>query len=272
MQPNRRELWLALMTSLVVTLVYLLVVAGRQGIPAAGGLIGHSIGIVGFILMLLTETLYSLRKRSRLAHWGRMSTWLKIHIFMGLVGSYLVLLHTSWKFNGLAGIVTLLTVVIVASGFIGRYIYTAVPRTVDGAVVEARELERQMHAVETELQSWLQKQPVAASLSKHLAAAPAAGSGSSLGLIFGRIFDDARYHRQWQREIRRLPRMAQANFARLEQLQFQRRTLQRQVESLVMARRLLGLWQSVHIPIGVALFTAALIHAGGALYYMTSLK
>jgi hypothetical protein len=47
-----------------------------------------------------------------------------------------VLLHTSWKFNGLAGAVTLLTVIIVFSGIIGRYIYTRIPRTLDGLEIE----------------------------------------------------------------------------------------------------------------------------------------
>jgi hypothetical protein len=95
-------------------------------------LFGHGIGIIGFFLMLMTETLYTLRKRSRSTRWGRMSTWLQFHIFTGLVGPYMVLLHSSWKFNGLAGMVLLLTVIIVASGFLGRYIYTSVPRNVDG--------------------------------------------------------------------------------------------------------------------------------------------
>lgn len=61
-----------------------------------------------------------------------MQSWLQFHIFTGLVGPYMVLLHTSWKFNGLAGATTLLTIVIVVSGFIGRYIYTHVPRTLEG--------------------------------------------------------------------------------------------------------------------------------------------
>jgi hypothetical protein len=48
----------------------------------------------------------------------------------------MVLLHTSWKFNGLAGAVTLLTIIIVISGIIGRYIYTRIPRTLDGLEIE----------------------------------------------------------------------------------------------------------------------------------------
>jgi len=131
------ELWLALIAVLGITFIYLLVVVITHGVPPAGNFFGHAVGIIGFLLMLMTETLYSLRKRSRLAKWGRMSDWLGFHIFTGIVGPYMVLLHTSWKFNGLAEIVTFLTVLIVVSGFVGRYIYTAIPRTVDETELKA---------------------------------------------------------------------------------------------------------------------------------------
>ncbi len=98
-----KELWLALLAMLLITGLYGAVYAATQAIPPAYELFGHGIGIIGFILMLMTETLYSLRKRSRSVKWGRMSTWLQSHIFMGLVGPFMVLLHSSWKFNGLAG-------------------------------------------------------------------------------------------------------------------------------------------------------------------------
>ena len=114
------EIWLAALVILGVTVVYVGIIP-FFGIPPASGLLGHSLGIFGFILMLSTETLYSLRKRYTRARFGKLSTWLSVHIFTGLVGPYLVLLHSSWKFNGLAGIVMLLTVLIVISGFVGRY-------------------------------------------------------------------------------------------------------------------------------------------------------
>ncbi|MCX6058767.1 MAG: hypothetical protein NTW69_11520 [Chloroflexi bacterium] len=136
MLRGNRELWWAIGVGILITIVYGAVVFFTRAIPAAGDLFGHGLGIFGFLLMLMTETLYSLRKRTRNASWGRMSSWLQFHIFTGLVGPYMVLLHTSWKFNGLAGAVTLLTVVIVASGIIGRYIYTRIPRTLDGLEIE----------------------------------------------------------------------------------------------------------------------------------------
>ncbi len=184
---NNKEFWFSLFAIIFITAVYLFVILWTRAIPPAGALFGHLLGILGFVLMLMTEILYSIRKRSRIARWGSMASWLQFHIFTGLVGPYLVLLHSSWKFNGLAGATTLLTILIVISGFVGRYIYTQIPRTLDGAEIETF-------------------------------------SG-----------------------------------------QFQAATLAR-------ARRLLAIWHVIHIPIGMALFTAAFIHIGAALYYATLLR
>jgi Prokaryotic cytochrome b561 len=132
MLSRNKELWFALLTAVIITVIYAGVTGLYQAVPAASSLFGHLIGIVGFLLMLMTETLYSLRKRSRKGRWGKMQSWLQFHIYTGLVGPYMVLLHTSWKFNGLAGATTLLTIMIVISGFIGRYIYTRIPRSLEG--------------------------------------------------------------------------------------------------------------------------------------------
>jgi hypothetical protein len=184
MLRGNRELWLAFLAMILIAGLYGLVMFATREIPPASELFGHTLGVLGFILMLMTETLYSLRKRSRSVKWGRMSTWLQIHIFMGLVGPFMVLLHTSWKFQGLAGVTTLLTVIIVISGFIGRYIFTRIPRTLDGLEIEG-------------------------TLSQ---------------------------------------------------------------EALKQARRLMALWHTIHIPIGMALFISAFVHTGAALYYATFLK
>lgn len=184
MLRSGRELWWAFFAGILITGLYVGVVFFTQKIPAAGALFGHAIGIIGFILMLMTEILYSLRKRTRSASWGKMSSWLQFHIFTGLVGPYMVLLHTSWKFNGIAGVTALFTLIIVVSGFIGRYIYTRIPRTMDGIEIE------------------------------------------------GTLSETA----------------------------------------LRQARRLMALWHTIHIPIGMVLFVSAFVHIGGAIYYATLLR
>jgi hypothetical protein len=134
--PRRNlELWYALLAILVVTGLYVLAYLQQNAFPAASGLIGHGIGIVGFLLMLMTATMYTVRKRVTDSRWGSVAKWLKFHMFTGLVGPYMVLLHTSMKFNGVAALATGLTVVVVVSGIVGRYVYTRVPRAVGGMML-----------------------------------------------------------------------------------------------------------------------------------------
>jgi len=126
------ELAYALAAIVAVTALYGLAYSQASAFPTASSLVGHGIGIAGFILMLMTATLYSLRKLRTDARWGSTAGWLKFHMVTGLVGPYMVLLHTAMKFNGFAGLTMLLTIVVVISGIVGRYLYTRVPRAAQG--------------------------------------------------------------------------------------------------------------------------------------------
>lgn len=137
------ELWYALLAVAVITGLYTLAYLQRHAFPAASGLIGHGIGIAGFLLMLGTATLYPLRKRVMDSRWGSMAAWLKYHMVAGLVGPYMVLLHTAMRFSGLAAVAMGLTVVVVLSGVVGRYIYTSMARTADGELLVASGPEAQ---------------------------------------------------------------------------------------------------------------------------------
>jgi hypothetical protein len=272
MRSSNNELWWAFIAILLITVVYLFVITQTGGIPAAQGLFGHSIGIIGFILMLMTEILYSIRKRRRTAGWGKMATWLQFHIFTGLVGPFMVLLHSSWKFNGLAGIVTLFTLIIVVSGFIGRYIYTQVPRTVDGMEVETDELKRQIGEIQDQLQGFLKTTPLNnQTLAGQLSTAPAGFNLPGSPGINGQVHD-WKLRWQWNREKRRLGKDARPQVEQLEKLLKHRQILQRQVNSVANARRTLALWHTIHVPIGMVLFSAAFIHIVAAIYYATLLR
>ncbi len=262
---HNRELLAALIAILLLTAVYLPLVL--LGPPRPSSLVGHGIGIVGFLMMLATETLYSLRKRSRRVRWGRMRTWLQVHIFMGIVGPYMVFLHTGFQFAGLAGVTMLLTATVVASGFIGRYIYTAVPRTPAGAEVEAAQLEAAIRQAEAQLQAWLEARPAPLqALATQMSELPVVTGGGPLAVL-GRALLEWDYKRRWRREVARLDRITRRQAAELERLLLRRRALQRQMLSLVAVRRLMALWHAIHVPLGMALFTAAFLHIIGALYY-----
>jgi hypothetical protein len=58
----------------------------------------------------------------------------------------------------------------------------------------------------------------------------------------------------------------------VEQLILRYRLLMRQRAIQAQARRWLAIWHTLHVPIGLALFTAAFIHIIAAIYYATLLR
>lgn len=265
------ELEIAVVGVGAVTALYIWAMRGLDTVP--GALFGHSLGVVGFLLMLATETLYSLRKRARGRAPGRLSTWLQWHIVMGIVGSYMVLLHTAWRFSGLAGVVTLLTAVVVLSGFVGRYVYTAIPRTVDGAELSLAELESQLAASATRLESLARPGSSPSTVSAAgLLPVPATLPGGPVAAVLARPLLAWRDRSARRRALAALGALDRATTAEVRRLLAERQRLLRQVAGLAAARRLLALWHTVHIPLGVALFVLAFAHIGAALYYATLLR
>lgn len=99
-----------------------------------GSTIGYSLGIIGTALVVISQ-FYSLRKREMAIQKGSIKTWLKLHAYFGLLGPLLVLLHAGLPFEfkfaelfnaGTAGLSTYLMIIVVVSGFIGRYLYRLV--------------------------------------------------------------------------------------------------------------------------------------------------
>lgn len=120
------ELWAALGAIALATAAYLPLAA--DGPPASRGLAGHVLGITGFLLMAFAQAGHTWRKKVTREGWGPLRHWMQGHVFAGLVGPYLVLLHSAFRFRGLAGVLALMVLVVVASGVAGRFAYTAVPK------------------------------------------------------------------------------------------------------------------------------------------------
>ena len=89
--------------------------------------LAHLLGIVGYALMLWCAFGYSWRKKLERHGPGSVRGWMRTHIAAGVIGPALVLVHAEWWFRGLAGITMGLTLVIVVSGVVGYFLYTAFP-------------------------------------------------------------------------------------------------------------------------------------------------
>lgn len=240
--------------------------------PSGGHPFGHWLGIIGTALMLATETLYSLRKRVSWLRWaGPLRYWLAAHIFTGIVGPFMVLTHTALKFHGLAGFTMGLTVVVVASGFLGRYFYTAIPRSLAGAEASSADLEVAMAQVQRSLAQIVGERSTAVRALVEADAARPRRKRGDLELVLLRGWDDWRYRRQLQGRVRAVERTERRKLGDVERMLMRRRSLERQVRMLESARRLLSVWHIAHVPMGLALFGSVAIHVAATLYFRAGL-
>jgi hypothetical protein len=237
-------------------------------IPKGGHSFGHALGILGSVLMIMAETVYSARKRWRFFRAGQMRHWLSFHIFTGIVGPALVLMHTGFAFRGLAGLTMLMTVLVVVSGFLGRYIYTAVPRTMAGVEVDRRTLEAELRQQQETLQGWAfaQPEPIQLFIQNELSIATAVSDLSS-GAVLIRPWQDWQEQSQLRSMIRSLEKTERTKLAQFEKLIRQQRRLSRQIRSLQTVRRLMGLWHTAHVPLGLTLFGSMTIHIIATIYF-----
>lgn len=85
-------------------------------------------GLVGSGLMMFAGLL-ALRKRYPTAQFGRMSLWLKGHLWLGLLGVAFIVFHSAFRLGGAVEIALWLALlVIVASGIFGLIMQAFVPR------------------------------------------------------------------------------------------------------------------------------------------------
>jgi hypothetical protein len=202
----------------------------------AGSSIGHACGIAGTLLMLWAAFGYSWRKRPGRRAGGNARSWMRSHVAAGVAGPALVLWHGGLAFEGLAGVTTALVLMVVASGAVGRWLYTALPR--DGALADEA-----MRRIDAEL----------ASLRGH---AEAEGSAEDDGAVAVAT-----------RVATLATRQAREGALLALRAQHARHATRRRVGAR--ARRVLAAWWVLHVPLSMAMLLLALVHALAVLYYRT---
>ncbi len=259
------ELKLSFFVVLFLAVVYIAYEAVT--IPDGGHPFGHALGILGAVLMIMAETLYSARKRLRFFRFGQMRHWLSFHIFTGIVGPALVLMHTGLEFRGLAGFTMLLTILVVASGFLGRYIYTAVPRTLAGIEVDRRTLEAQYQQQRQALQAWSANKSiqVQALIQQETAVLPSQALSTMAVLLYR--FQEWQTRRQIRAALGKLDKEERVRMKEIEVSLRRQQQLTRQIRSLQTVRQLMGWWHTAHVPLGLTLFTAMTIHIVATIYF-----
>ena len=226
------------------------------------GPIGHGIGIVGSLMMIVL-LLYSMRKRARfMQHAGNIRYWLNYHIWLGVTGPTLVLFHTSFKFGGIVSISFWSMVAVVLSGVIGRYIYVQIPRSLSGHELSARDLAdmdrdlqnqlAEIHGLDERVFGQIQEVTEGAAVSRQ-----------GLSAILEWIGDDFKLParlRGIRRQLRKSQTMTATDIHRVIKLAKQRAKLRRRMAFLNQAHKILHHWHVFHKPFAIVMLVIMVVH------------
>src|SRR5260370_39213821 len=112
----------------VATLAYIPYAMNAQTGPSGGSAMGLTYGIAGYGMMLFAGLLGA-RKKVPVWRIGRAQTWMRGHLWLGLLSFPLILFHAGFAWKGpLTAVLMILFTIVVLSGLIGAAIQHFVPR------------------------------------------------------------------------------------------------------------------------------------------------
>jgi hypothetical protein len=137
-----------------------------------------------------------------------------------------------------------------------------------GREVDRRSLQAQMQRQQEQLTTWSAgKTSRVQALVQTEMALTSDGKELSPGQVLTGRFREWRERRRLRKAIRKLNKEEQARLAEIALLLRQQQRLTRQINSLQTVRRMMGWWHTLHVPLGLTLFSAMFIHILAAIYY-----
>lgn len=229
----------------------------------AGGSVGHKLGVVGSSMMVLM-LLYSVRKRvGALRRLGSLGRWLDIHIYLGVFGPLLVVLHSSFKVQGLVALSFWSMVIVASSGVLGRYLYLQIPRTRAGEERALLELEAEDRDLSGQLRTRFRLDDAQIGRLDALVAIP-----TRVGLLGGfvrLVTDDLRLRsglRAFARSCRSVPAPV---FREFERVVRQKAQVHRRILLWNRVHELFHYWHVLHKPFALVMYLFMVVHVAVAL-------
>jgi hypothetical protein len=230
------------------------------------GNIGLGYGVIGTLMMVVGVTGYSLRRRVRLLQrWGKLKTWLGVHIFLCTMGPFLILLHTTFKFGGIVSIAFWSMTAVVLSGVFGRYVYVRIPKTLNGQFLSLQAIEERRQSMLHRIaeRAHLPEEEVE-SLIRTAKRPPPRGFLAAMAHSFWYDLTAGRTDRKLHDLLFRkgVPRGARATVVHLFREEM---TLEHQVALLTPFQRLFKYWHLFHMPLAIVMLVVVLVHVSIAL-------
>jgi len=226
-------------------------------------------GITGASMMILM-LVYSIRKRSR--RMGRsisLRSLLNFHIYLGIVGPLFVVLHTSFKVQGMVAVSFWSMVAVALSGYSGRYLYLQIPRNIQGNELTLQEITETDKDITEKLKTRFQLKDTDMNRVDTLFENFTTVRRSGLGALMGLIQDDLmRWPMKYKikRSMARILPLPSNQFNALFAISFRRALLNRRIQTLSRMQRFFHYWHAVHKPVAIVMYLIMCLHIGIAVW------
>lgn len=226
--------------------------------------IWHLTGWLGsacFVIMML----YSFRKRFKfMVDAGPIRLWLDVHIFLGIVGTVLITVHSTYKFGGIVSLSYWSAVLVALSGILGRYLYVKIPRSVTGNELMMGDLDESMETINAQINKYESGPRVSSHFDGISTEPPDEESGALASLFAMAKADLENMGALWRvrAELKGDVSMPAHVKHRLYWLIKEKRRLVRSRMFLDVSHKLLHHWHVFHKPFAVIMFIVMFLHIG----------
>jgi len=231
------------------------------------GTLGLAYAYAGTALLVAIFA-YSLRKRWRpLRHLGLLRHWLAVHIACGILGPAFITLHSGFKVQGLIAVGYWAMICVMASGFVGFYIYRQLPQAIAGHATQSELLRAQIDGLDRELMERFGLEAVDLERLHRASGAERAAQMGPLASLAFLLQQDAALALGLRRlQHTGLRRHGRAEMRRLRGLVRARLLVERRLVFLRQTEILFGYWHAIHKPFAILLYLMVGVHIGVAVW------
>jgi len=227
------------------------------------GSFGHGYGIAGSLMLIIGVSVYMIRKRIRRFHnFGYLKYWLEFHIFLCTAGPLLILFHTSFKFGGIVAVSFWSMTAVVLSGFIGRFLYLQIPRTIKGKELDIKQLEEENESLTSDIKnSYSVDDSIIEKINNYSLARnyKSLSAGKAVMIILKDYFSLRSFISDIRMDLRKAGVPAFRKKDLLKKIK-QQIILKRRAGLLHNMQKLFKYWHIVHLPFAVVMFVIMFIH------------
>lgn len=227
------------------------------------GVLGHGLGILGSLLIIIGVASYMARKRYRfLSRTGLVKHWLEFHIFLCTLGPVLILFHTAFKFGGLVAVSFWSMVAVFLSGIAGRFIYIQIPRSIEGRELNLSEVRAMKSDLTEVLKSSYNLDEDAYNKITESVNRKTVSSSKYLFISLIRNFIDDRKSINLVKRVMKKNNLQGKDHRNVISLVKTDIRLSRRIERLDRMKDLFRYWHVAHLPFALIMLIIMVIHVG----------